>query len=159
MNKLLSILNIEFLIRDNSFKNWRMILFLSVLALIMIASGHSADSKIFLIAELNTEIKTLKSDYIESKKQLLILKKETNIIRVLAKKGVGPAKTPPIKIIIVDDLIATGGTADAGAQLVKKSGGKVAGFIFVINLFDLGGAEKLKNKGYNIQSLMEFPGH
>ena len=103
MNKLLSILNIEFLIRDNSFKNWRMILFLSALALIMIASGHSADSKIFLIAELNTEIKTLKSDFIESKKQLLILKKETNIIRVLAKKGVGPAKTPPIKIIIVDE--------------------------------------------------------
>ena len=63
------------------------------------------------------------------------------------------------RIIIVDDLIATGGTADAGAQLVEKSGGKVAGFIFVINLFDLGGAEKLKNKGYNIQSLMEFPGH
>jgi hypothetical protein len=56
-----------------------------------------------LIAELNTEIKTLKSDFIESKKELLILKKETNIIRVLAKKGVGPAKTPPIKIIIVDE--------------------------------------------------------
>ena len=53
MKKLLSILNIEFLIRDNAFKNWRMILFLSVLALIMIASGHSADHKIFKIAALN----------------------------------------------------------------------------------------------------------
>ena len=62
-------------------------------------------------------------------------------------------------IIIVDDLIATGGTAEAGAKLVEKSGGKVSGFIFVINLFDLGGAKKLKGKGYKIHSLMEFPGH
>lgn len=103
MKKLLSILNIEFLIRDNAFKNWRMILFLSVLALIMIASGHSADRKIFKIAALNTEIKTLKSDFIELKKQLLFLRKETNITRVLGRKGLGPAKTPPIKIVIVDE--------------------------------------------------------
>ena len=103
MKKLLSILNIEFLIRDDAFKNWRMILFLSVLALIMIASGHSADHKIFKIAALNREMKTLKSDFIELKKQLLTLRKETNIIRVLSDKGVGPAKTPPIKIIIDDE--------------------------------------------------------
>lgn len=103
MKKLLSILNIEFLIRDDAFKNWRMILLLSVLALIMIASGHSADHKIFKIAALNSEIKTLKSDFIELKKQLLFLRKETNITRVLSDKGVGPAKTPPIKIVIVDE--------------------------------------------------------
>jgi adenine phosphoribosyltransferase len=63
------------------------------------------------------------------------------------------------QIIIVDDLIATGGTAEAGAKLVEKSGGKVAGFVFAINLFDLGGAEKLKKKNYEIHSLMECPGH
>lgn len=103
MKRLLSILNIEFLIRNDALKNWRMILFLSVLALIMIASGHSADQKIFKITALNTEIKALKSDFIESKKQLLILKKETTITRVLAEKGVGPAKTPPIKIVLVDE--------------------------------------------------------
>ena len=66
---------------------------------------------------------------------------------------------PKEKILIVDDLIATGGTAEAGAKLVEQSGGIVAGFIFVINLFDLGGADKLKNKGYEIHSLMKFPGH
>jgi hypothetical protein len=103
MNKLLSILNIEFLIRNDAFKNWRMILILSALALIMIASGHSADQKIFKIAALNTEIKALKSDFIESKKQLLVLRKETNITRILSEKGVGPAKTPPIKIVLVDE--------------------------------------------------------
>ncbi len=63
------------------------------------------------------------------------------------------------KILIIDDLIATGGTAEAAAKLVELSGGKVAGFIFVINLFDLPGEKLLKKKGYQIKSLIEFPGH
>ena len=63
------------------------------------------------------------------------------------------------KILIIDDLIATGGTAEAGAKLVKFSKGEVAGFIFIINLFDLGGIQKLKGKSYFTESLIEFPGH
>ena len=66
---------------------------------------------------------------------------------------------PKEKILIVDDLIATGGTAEAAAKLVEKSQGEVAGFIFVINLFDLGGQESLKKKGYKTFSLIDFPGH
>ena len=62
-------------------------------------------------------------------------------------------------VLIIDDLIATGGTAEAAAKLVEKSGGKVAGFIFVINLFDLGGIKKLEDKGYKALSLIQFPGH
>ena len=63
------------------------------------------------------------------------------------------------KILIIDDLIATGGTADAAAKIVEISGGKVAGFIFVINLFDLPGNNMLRDKGYKTESLIEFPGH
>ena len=63
------------------------------------------------------------------------------------------------KVIIVDDLIATGGTAEAGAKLIEKAGGDVAGFLFVINLYDLGGINNLKKKGYRTFNLMEFPGH
>ena len=63
------------------------------------------------------------------------------------------------KVIIVDDLIATGGTAEAGAKLIEKSGGKVAGFIFIINLYDLPGQKLLENKGYKTFSLLKFPGH
>ena len=66
---------------------------------------------------------------------------------------------PKEKIIIVDDLIATGGTSEAGAKLVEKSSGIVAGFIFVINLFDLGGRKLLEDKGYKTFSLIDFPGH
>ena len=67
--------------------------------------------------------------------------------------------SPKEKVIIVDDLIATGGTAEAAAKLVEKSGGEVAGFIFVINLFDLGGKDLLEKKGYKCFSLIDFPGH
>ena len=63
------------------------------------------------------------------------------------------------KILIIDDLIATGGTAEAGAKLVEMSKGKVAGFIFIINLFDLGGNKKLIEKSYFTKRLIEFPGH
>ena len=63
------------------------------------------------------------------------------------------------KILVIDDLIATGGTAEAAAKLIEISGGKVAGFFFVINLFDLPGNNLLKSKGYLTESLIEFPGH
>ena len=62
-------------------------------------------------------------------------------------------------VLIIDDLIATGGTAEAAAKLVEISKGKVAAFIFVINLFDLGGSDNLMKKKYNVENLMEFPGH
>ncbi len=63
------------------------------------------------------------------------------------------------KILIIDDLIATGGTAEAAAKLIEISGGSVAGFIFVINLFDLPGNDLLKKKSYFTESLIDFPGH
>ena len=100
---------------------------------------------------------------------------------LLRKKNKLPAETPSVdfeleygkatievhkdsiseneKILIIDDLIATGGTAEAAAKLVEISGGKVAGFIFVINLFDLPGNKLLNEKGYKTHSLIEFPGH
>jgi len=62
-------------------------------------------------------------------------------------------------VLIIDDLIATGGTAEAAAKLVEISGGKVAAFIFAINLFDLDGSDNLIKKGYAVENLMEFPGH
>ena len=62
-------------------------------------------------------------------------------------------------VLIIDDLIATGGTAEAAAELVEISKGKVAAFIFVINLFDLNGSDNLIKKGYKIENLINFPGH
>ena len=62
-------------------------------------------------------------------------------------------------VLIIDDLIATGGTAEAAAKLIEISKGNIAAFIFVINLFDLGGCDNLLKKGYNVENLMDFPGH
>ena len=62
-------------------------------------------------------------------------------------------------VLIIDDLIATGGTAVAASKLVEISKGKVEAFIFVINLFDLGGCDKLVAKGFKVENLIEFPGH
>ena len=55
------------------------------------------------------------------------------------------------KVLIIDDLIATGGTAEAAAKLIEMSEGNVAAFIFVINLFDLNGCELLKKKGSKLK--------
>ena len=63
------------------------------------------------------------------------------------------------KVLVIDDLIASGGTAEAAAKLIEISGGDVAGFIFIINLFDLPGNDLLKKKSYFTESLLEFPGH
>ena len=62
-------------------------------------------------------------------------------------------------VLIIDDLIATGGTAEAAAKLIEISKGNVIAFIFVINLFDLGGFDNLMKKGYKVENLMDFPGH
>ena len=62
-------------------------------------------------------------------------------------------------VLLIDDLIATGGTAEAAAKLIEMSKGKVAGCVFVINLFDLGGCDNLLKKGYKIENLIDFPGH
>ena len=62
-------------------------------------------------------------------------------------------------VLIIDDLIATGGTAEAAAKLVEISGGNVACFVFVINLFDLNGSDNLIKKGYKVENLIEFPGN
>ena len=62
-------------------------------------------------------------------------------------------------VLLVDDLIATGGTAEAAAKLIEMSKGTVAAFIFVINLFDLGGCDNLIKNGHKVENLIEFPGH
>ena len=62
-------------------------------------------------------------------------------------------------VLIIDDLIATGGTAEAAAKLVEISKAKVSAFVFVINLFDLGGSDNLVKNNYNVENLIDFPGH
>ena len=63
------------------------------------------------------------------------------------------------RVLLIDDLIATGGTAVAAVNLLRRTGAIVEHAGFVIDLFDLGGAEKLRALGVTIESLLPFPGH
>ena len=97
---LYSILKGTFLISDDSFKNWRIILFISGLALVMIASSHSADKKVHEIAKLNNEVKELRSAYIDGQSTLMALKMESSVSIKMKETGLKPSEVPPQKIKI-----------------------------------------------------------
>ena len=63
------------------------------------------------------------------------------------------------RILIVDDLIATGGTAEAAAKLITRSGGEIVGATFIVDLPELGGAKRLAALGVKSHALMAFEGH
>ena len=96
--KIYNILKGKFLVNDDAFKNWRMILFLSVLALIMIASSHSADRKVHEVARLKDEVRELHSRFVEGRSELMGLKKETVVEHRMKEKGIFISEIPPTKI-------------------------------------------------------------
>lgn len=93
-----SVLRGTFLISDDSFKNWRFIIFLSFLAVVMIASSHSADRKVHEIAQLNEEVKELRSEFVEGRTELMGLKMESYVRSKLSNRGLQPSDIPPKKI-------------------------------------------------------------
>ena len=95
-----SILKGKFLISDDSFKNWRVIIFISALAIVMIASAHSADKKVYEIARLKDEVKELRSAFVDGRSKLMKLKMESSIVNKMIEKGIVPSVIPPKKIKI-----------------------------------------------------------
>ncbi len=95
---LYGILKGKFLISDDSFKNWRIIIFISLLAIIMIASSHSADQKVHDIARLNNEVKEWRSAFVDGRSKLMRLKMESALVKKMSEKGIAPSVIPPKKI-------------------------------------------------------------
>lgn len=93
-----SILKGTFLVSDDSFKNWRKILFISGLAIVMIASSHRADKKVHDIARLNNEVKEMRSAFVDGRSRLMRLKMESAIVVKMKEKGLAPSVEPPRKI-------------------------------------------------------------
>jgi len=89
----------------------------------------------------------------DTEKQEYTLEYGTDIIEIHKD-----AITPGDRVILVDDLLATGGTAHASAKLVEKLGGIVEEICFIVNLPDVGGHKKLVESGYRIFWLVEFEG-
>ncbi|ULC60388.1 S-adenosyl-methyltransferase [Flaviramulus sp. BrNp1-15] len=93
-----NILKGTFLVSDDSFKNWRFILVISGLAIIMIASSHSADKKVYEIARLKNEVKEMRSAFVDGRSKLMKLKMESHVVSVMKEKGLSPSVIPPKKI-------------------------------------------------------------
>lgn len=87
---------------DDALKNWRFIIFLSLLALVMIGSSHTADKKVHKIAQLSNEVKELKSEYLDVRKQSMQAKRESKITEAMARRGLELSVTPPQKIKITN---------------------------------------------------------
>ncbi|NCO64221.1 MAG: S-adenosyl-methyltransferase [Flavobacteriales bacterium] len=96
--KIYSLLKGTFLVSDDSFKNWRIIIFISILAIIMIASSHSADKKVYEIARLKNEVNEMRSQFIDGRSKLMRLKMESEVMKKMSEKGIAPSVIPPKKI-------------------------------------------------------------
>jgi ribosomal protein L29 len=94
-NSVYDLLKGKFLIQEDSFKNWRFILFMVTLMLLMIASGHNSDKKVMEIAELNKEIKELRAEFVDIRSISMKMKLESTIRNRVVKFGLKPSENPP----------------------------------------------------------------
>lgn len=95
-----NILKADFLISSDAIKNWRFIVFCTLLAIIMIACSHSAERKVHSIAASNKEVRELRSEFVDVRSALMKLKMESTLTGKMAGRGIKPSETPPYKIKI-----------------------------------------------------------
>ena len=88
----------SFLTDESAFKNWRIIIFVVALLLIMITSAHKAEKKVFQISELNKRKRELRAEYVDTGTILMRMKMESNIREKAKERGLQPLKSPPQKI-------------------------------------------------------------
>ena len=99
-NGIFDILKARFLINEeaNAAKNWRFIIFILFLAIIMIGSNNSFDQKVFKIVALTTEVKELRSEFVDRRSELMKLKMESTISIKMEERGIFSSPVPPVKI-------------------------------------------------------------
>jgi hypothetical protein len=88
----------SFLTDDSAFQNWRILIFVVALLLIIISSGHSADKKLIKISELNKRTRELRAEYVDTGTILMRMKMESSIREKAKARGLKPSETPPKKI-------------------------------------------------------------
>ncbi len=97
-NGVYGILKARFLIEDDSIKNWRFIVFLIALAIIMIANTQSFEKKVYKINELTNQVKELRSEFVDRRSELMKLKMESTVSAKMVEKQIFPSTVPPTKI-------------------------------------------------------------
>ena len=93
-----NLLKARFLIDEDAVKNWRFIVFLIVLAIIMIANTQRYEQKVFKIAELTSEVKELRSEFVDRRSDLMKLRMESTVSQKMIEKEIFPSTVPPVKI-------------------------------------------------------------
>ena len=93
-----NLLKARFLVNEDATKNWRFILFIVVLAIIMIANTHHFEQKIFKIADLTNEVKELRSEFVDRRSELMKLKMESTVSQKMESRNIFPSQVPPQKI-------------------------------------------------------------
>lgn len=99
-NGIYSLLKAKFLVSDDALKNWKFIVFLIFLAIIMIANNHWYDAKNYRITELHNEVKELKSEFVDTRSELMKLKMESTVSKKMEERNIFPADVPPTKIVV-----------------------------------------------------------
>jgi Bacteriodetes cell division protein (FtsL-like) len=98
-----NILKARFLVQDGAYKNWRFIVFLTVLAMIIIANTHNYEQKIFQIAALTIQVKELRSEFVDRRSELMKLKMESTVAEAMIAKNIFPSSVPPKKIKVIKE--------------------------------------------------------
>ena len=98
-----SLLKAKYLVDQGSMRNWRFIVFLILIAILMIANSHSYEQKIYRISELETQVKELRSEFVDKRSELMELKMESTISRKMEEKQIYPSSVPPKKIKVLKE--------------------------------------------------------
>ena len=102
-NGVYSLLKARFLINDDAVKNWRFIVFIILLAIVMIANTQRFEQKVFMIAELTNKVKELRSEFVDRRSELMKLKMESTVSEKMIEKEIFPSTVPPIKIKVIKE--------------------------------------------------------
>ena len=97
-NRIYNILRARFLVNEDANKNWLFIVYIVVLVILMIGNTNSYEQKIFRIKAIEDEVKELRSEFADRRKELMDLKLESTVEAKMVEKSVFPSETPPIKI-------------------------------------------------------------
>lgn len=102
-NGVYSLLKARFLINDDAVKNWRFIVFIILLAIVMIANTQRFEQKVFRIAELTNQVKELRSELVDRRSELMKLKMESTVSEKMIEKEIFPSTVPPVKIKVIKE--------------------------------------------------------
>jgi hypothetical protein len=101
-NGVYGLLKAKYLVDQGSAGNWRFIVFLILVAMLMIANSHNYEQKIYRIGELEAEIKLLRSQFVDKKSELMGLRMESTVAKKMEEREIFPSKMPPKKIKVTE---------------------------------------------------------